>query len=89
MGMRKIKCDDCKFESECADYGWPGCKKFTPAPSELQTNEEYIRTCSTEEMEHTLTMLEMQDMVFGDKELAYVTTRLKIHRWLKEKHKNG
>ena len=26
----KIKCDDCKFEPDCVDYGWEECKKFTP-----------------------------------------------------------
>lgn len=45
----KIKCDDCKFEPECADYGWLGCKKFTPAPSEPQTNEEWFCSLPTEE----------------------------------------
>ena len=45
----KIKCDDCKFEPECADYGWLGCKKFTPAPSEPQTNEDWFCQLPTEE----------------------------------------
>ena len=45
----KIKCDDCKFEPECADYGWLGCKKFTPAPSEPMTNEEWFCQLPTEQ----------------------------------------
>ena len=50
VGNIKIKCDDCKFVEDCVDYGWKDCKKFTPAPSEPMTNEEYIRTCSTGEL---------------------------------------
>lgn len=46
----KIKCDDCKFVDDCVDYGWEGCKKFTPAPSEPLTNEEYMRSCTTEQL---------------------------------------
>ena len=38
----KIKCDDCKFVEDCVDYGWDGCRKFTPAPSKPQTNEEWF-----------------------------------------------
>lgn len=35
----KIRCDDCKFEPDCVDYGWEGCKKFTPnEPPHNQTN---------------------------------------------------
>ena len=32
------------------DYGWLGCKKFTPAPSEPQTNEEYLKSYDTEQL---------------------------------------
>ena len=39
----KIRCDDCKFVENCVDYGWDGCKKFTPAPSGVQTNEEWLK----------------------------------------------
>ena len=45
----KIKCDDCKFVEDCVDYGWEGCKKFTPAPSKPQTNEEWFCQLPTEE----------------------------------------
>ena len=45
----KIKCDDCKFVEDCVDYGWLGCKKFTPAPSNPMTNEEWFCSLSTEE----------------------------------------
>ena len=30
----KIKCDDCKHADDCVDYGWQGCKKFTPREAE-------------------------------------------------------
>ena len=53
-----------------------------------QINEEWIRTCKTEEMEHTLTMLIMKDRFFADKEFAYVNIRFGVHCWLKEKHSN-
>ena len=46
----KIKCDDCKFVEDCVDYGWEGCKKFTQKASEAQTNEEWLRTATTEQL---------------------------------------
>ena len=45
----KIRCDDCKFKESCVDYGWDGCKKFTPAPSEPMTNEDCILGCKTQD----------------------------------------
>ena len=45
----KIKCDDCKFQEECVDYGWQECKKFTQKASEPMTNEEWFTGLSTEE----------------------------------------
>ena len=38
----RIKCDNCKFALECVDYGWDGCKKFTPMPKQPQTNFQRI-----------------------------------------------
>ena len=46
----KIKCDGCKYREECADYGWQGCRKFTPKPTEPMTNEEWLRSCTTEQL---------------------------------------
>ncbi len=46
----KIKCDDCKFQENCVDYGWDGCRKFTPKPSEPMTEEEWLRQASTEQL---------------------------------------
>ena len=45
----KIKCDDCMYEGECADYGWDGCIHFIPKPSTEQTNEEWFGGLSTED----------------------------------------
>ena len=49
VGNIKIKCDDCKFVDDCVDYGWKGCRKFTPAPSTPMTTEEWFCQLSTEE----------------------------------------
>lgn len=49
VGNIKIKCDDCKFVEDCVDYGWDGCRKFTPAPSKPITNEDCIRDCKTQD----------------------------------------
>ena len=45
-------CDVCKFKDDCVDYGWSWCKKFTPKPKpiEEQTNEEWLRSATTEEL---------------------------------------
>ena len=86
----KIKCDDCKFVDNCVDYGWQGCRKFTPKPTEPMTNEEYIRNCSTEELPKAL-----KEMFFDIKsrvrsELGGYNELMKSERyfdeWLKEKH---
>lgn len=53
----KIRCDDCKFVDNCVDYGWDGCRKFTPTPSEPMTNEEWLRTASTEQLAEWLAFL--------------------------------
>ena len=46
----KINCGDCKFADDCVDYGWDGCKKFTPKPREPMTEQEYIQICNTEQL---------------------------------------
>lgn len=46
----KIRCDDCKFVENCVDYGWQGCRKFTPKPTEPMTNEEWMRSATFEEL---------------------------------------
>ena len=75
----KIKCDDCKFVEDCVDYGWQGCKKFTPAPSTPMTNEEWLRNLSFNELARVLYCM----IINGERirpDLAY------IKQWLKEKH---
>ena len=77
----KIKCDDCKFEPECADYGWLGCKKFTPAPSEPQTNDEWRKTCSAEEFAEWIEDVTM----WAAKEQGSFTVK-GWEKWLKQPH---
>ena len=61
-----------------------GCNFYKPKKE--QTNEEWLRSASTEETEHAITMLIMKDRFFADKEFAYVNIRFGVHCWLKEKH---
>lgn len=82
----KIKCDDCKFVDDCVDYGWDGCRKFTPAQSEPQTNEEMLRGCTFEEMAGAIYEWYSQGYIEGKvgKQLSSVT---RVVEWLKEIHK--
>ena len=89
----KIKCDDCKFVDDCVDYGWERCKKFTPAPSTPQTNEEWRKTCSVEEFAEWIANLAYACMRCGmSNGEAYCHTGHCIQdeadavEWLKEKH---
>ena len=86
----KIKCDDCNFVEDCVDYGWSGCKKFTPAPSGVQTNEEWIKQCTTEQLaEFILNTLERTNkitLVVMDALINGMVEQKAIEVWLKEKH---
>ena len=81
----KIRCDDCKFQENCVDYGWQDCKKFTPKPSEPMTNEEWLRSATFEEM---------AGAIYEWRSAGYTKGRLglglnpitEIVEWLKEKH---
>lgn len=81
----KIRCDDCKFVEECVDYGWDGCRKFTPKPNEPMTNEEYLRSCSFEELAGAIYEWHSLGYTRGKngKKLNSVT---EIVGWLKEIH---
>lgn len=81
----KIRCDDCKFVEDCVDYGWDGCKKFTPKPSEPMTNEEWFCTLPTEEKAKTIVCLEVNALHKWKKGLVKSDVD-EIKRWLKEKH---
>ena len=89
----KIRCDDCKFVEDCVDYGWDGCRKFTQKPSEPMTNEEYIRTCSTEELAILLYKIgfysNITDDVMNTALMENVPTEKAFELWLKEKHDDG
>lgn len=78
VGNIKIRCDDCKFVEDCVDYGWEGCRKFTPKPSEPMTNEEWFCTLPTEEKAKRIINIAVNS------DCDYRT----IVEWLKEKH-NG
>lgn len=88
----KIKCDSCKFVDGCVDYGWSECKKFTQKPSEIITNEEYLKSCNTEQLAEA----------FFEYRYANATPRQKlwmsaseeciktdIVEWLKQPHNNA
>ena len=94
----KIKCDDCKFVENCVDYGWDGCRKFTPTPNEPMTNEEWLSLLSTKEKakficnlmkgdDLYLGVMSARDMIKDElnhgKDGSFV-----IYEWLKEIH-NG
>ena len=76
----KIKCDDCKFCEECVDYGWQGCRKFTPKPHKPMTNEEWLRTLPTEER-----VKEILNRGFMTEE----RTAEEFVEWLKQPRKDG
>ena len=54
VGDIKIRCDDCKFVEDCVDYGWDGCRKFTPKPSKPMTEQEWLQTADTEQLAEAL-----------------------------------
>ena len=88
----KIKCDDCKFVEDCVDYGWDGCRKFTPKPSESMTNKEYY-TETDEELAGFLSRT-CRDLLAsvvedgGSVPNEYIEEDREFWlKWLKEKHK--
>ena len=86
----KIKCDDCKFVEDCVDYGWLGCKKFTPAPSEPMTNEEWLCELSTEAKAGWLGSVVKCNSCPADKgvcERAFYNCKRNLIDWLKAVHK--
>lgn len=83
----KIKCDDCKFVDNCVDYGWDGCRKFTPKPSEPMTNEEYLRSANVNDMARCIAtkLLELARREYGIYDVVDYAT---IFEWLKQSHTN-
>ena len=86
-----MKCGTCIHFDVCYVPRTTGCveqcKNYKECPQmRQQTNFEFMQTCTKEEMEKTLTILVMQNRMYGDKELAYFNERFKIHRWLKGVH---
>ena len=86
----KIKCDDCKFVEECVDYGWDECKKFTPKPSEPMTNEEWLRSATTEQLAEFLYDIayfdNWSDAIMNDSLINETAVEDAIEKWLKQPH---
>ena len=87
MDAVKIRCDDCKFVEDCVDYGWDGCRKFTPKPSKPMTNEEWLCGLSTEEKADKLTDFSFWLVPTLPSEDKREQIRKKLLEWLKEIHK--
>ena len=83
----KIRCDDCKFQENCVDYGWQDCKKFTQKATEPMTNEEWFCTLSTEEKAEKLTDFSFWLVPNYPTEDKREQVRKNIVKWLKEIHK--
>ena len=86
----QIRCDDCKFVEDCVDYGWDGCRKFTPKPSEPMTNEAWLKSLSTEELANYIAT-QCADAIRLWREMQYWTAHEKCksnkwYVWLKEVH---
>ncbi len=85
VGNIKIRCDDCKFQENCVDYGWDGCKKFTPKPSEPMTNEEWMKLVSVSE---AIGYFCYKALGSDGCNACRLNTKEKcrLNEWLKEKH---
>ena len=81
----KIKCDDCKFVEDCVDYGWDSCKKFTPKQSVVQTNEEWLRSASTEQLADVIADFYLLGYTNGYNETD-IAPKKKWVEWLKQPH---
>ena len=82
----KIKCDDCKFCEECVDYGWQGCRKFTPKPHKPMTNEEWLRSCPPQELIRFLMNVAYGGQIRSVQKSTFDEEAEKWSKWLKEKH---
>ena len=92
-------CAKCKKSVGCpyADDRIKGCKKFVLEDELELTNEEYIRTCSTEELAKLIYKIAVTDVLMDrfftaeivNAEIVDVDSGIKEAKaWLKEKH-NG
>ena len=86
----KIRCDDCKFVEGCVDYGWDGCRKFTPKPSEPMTNEEWLKSKDTADLAewiyNAMFNKSCQEDVADGAYMQMMTKKDYIESWLMEKH---
>ena len=84
-----MKCDECANRRGCIEYGWKPneCKMFEPI---VQTNEEWLRTATREELAEWLHTAIFDDN-FANKmaDKAYMNMQTRedyIEKWLQEKH---
>ena len=78
-------CAKCKKSVGCpyADDRIKGCKKFVLEDELELTNEEYIRSCSFDELAECLTEVVLSDRRFR---MTMVGGIEETKAWLKEKH---
>ena len=90
-------CAKCKKSVGCpyADDRIKGCKKFVLEDELELTNEEYIRSCSTEELAKLIYKIAVTDVLMDrfftaeivNAEIVDVDSGIKeAELWLKEKH---
>ena len=90
-------CAKCKKSVGCpyADDRIKGCKKFMLEDELELTNEEYIRTCSTEELEKLIYKIAVTDVLMDRFFTAEIVNAEIVNEhigikeaeaWLKQKH---
>ena len=93
-----MKCPRCKGEGKLEYPGFADryfqCPKCNGTGELEMTNEEYIRSCSTEELAIMIYGIAMYDMLYDRIHNAYVLNPCEddsaeineVMKWLKEKH---
>ncbi len=84
--MSKYLCADCVLREQC-DCEWTmRCARYVPKEYK-QTNEEFIRSCTTEDMAKIIAqkLLELARNEYG---LCDVVDYKTVLGWLKEKHES-
>ena len=85
--MPKIYCKDCEHFDKCVRGYMPDCPVYYPKKG-IMTNEEYIRSCSFEELAGFLWEI-VSEYILWDKmhEPQYGgNPKQAVIDWLKEKH---
>jgi len=86
--MTEIYCKDCEHFDKCVRGYMPDCPVYYPKKG-IMTNEEYIRSCSTEELA-SLIVCELRNADLHNMRLKYNLFNGNdfnvVRVWLKEKH---